>query len=133
MAPAQHLVRERRPVRPVRPGDAEVGRVADDDLRALHDHQAVDGPGVVGGPRPAPAQGLDLEPFDPVRQLDEPAFERRTPAHDAPPPPRPPVSLDDDTPIATPARRFPAGDLERRERIRKDNSDTPAFLRRMMD
>ncbi len=68
---------------------------------------------------------------DAVRNLDEPAFERRTPALDGPQ--RPPLALDDDTPIATPTRRFPAGDLERRERIRKDDHDTPAFLRRMMD
>lgn len=72
---------------------------------------------------------------DSLRSLDAPAFERRTSA--AGPPERTrtdeEVAPDDDTARATPLRRLPAGDLDRRERIRKDDTDTPAFLRRMMD
>ena len=77
---------------------------------------------------------------DGLRSLDAPAYERRTPAGEADRnaervrtdeesrPARP-----DDDARATPLRRLAAGDLDRRERIRKDDTDTPAFLRRMMD
>ena len=46
--------------------------VADDHLVALDDHHPVDGPGVVGGPLAAPAQGADLQQLDLVAELDEP-------------------------------------------------------------
>ena len=48
------------------------GRVPDDDLLALDDHDAVDDAGVVGGLAAAPAQRLDLEQLHPVGELDEP-------------------------------------------------------------
>ena len=68
---------------------------------------------------------------DNLKVLDEPAFERRRPA-----PPR-----GDDEPPSPPAepsrpqnvRRLPTADVPRRERISKDDTDVPAFLRRMMD
>ena len=74
-----------------------------------------------------------------LRQLDEPAYERRTPAlghtaaHSAPAAPR-----GEDAPPAqerpTPIRRLqPDAHPHRRERIRKDETDVPAFLRRMLD
>ena len=46
--------------------------VADDDHLALDDHRAVLGAGVVGGALAAPAQRLDLEVVQPVRELDQP-------------------------------------------------------------
>ena len=67
-----------------------------------------------------------------LRQLDAPAYERRSPADAAPEAARD-AAREDDAARATPARRLAAGDLDRRERIRKDDTDTPAFLRRMMD
>jgi len=79
---------------------------------------------------------------DNLRQLDTPAYERRTS----------PLRTrrkqekssdeadrdeDDDSAKATNIRRLRADDLknreDREERIRKDDTDTPAFLRKMMD
>jgi cell division protein FtsZ len=73
---------------------------------------------------------------DNLRVLDEPAFERRsTPERlreEAEPHPR---DVRPETNTARPqnVRRLPAGDVPVRERINKDDSDVPAFLRRMMD
>ena len=81
---------------------------------------------------------------DNLRQLDTPAFERRKPSSRGP---QPDASdeTDDDTSADTDAeassesniRRLRADDLndrdDRDERIRKDDTDTPAFLRKMMD
>ncbi|MEM1117788.1 MAG: cell division protein FtsZ [Bacteroidota bacterium] len=72
---------------------------------------------------------------DNLRMLDEPAFERRTPAPER-------LREDEETPTPraesdvvrpAPVRRLPASDVPRRERINKDDTDVPAFLRRMMD
>ena len=62
---------------------------------------------------------------DNLRRLDTPAYERRQtpPAQD-----READASDDGT-----LRRLPSADVPRRERIRKDDTDVPAFLRRMMD
>ena len=84
---------------------------------------------------------------DNLKALDEPAYQRRQP----PEPPRPaperlredeelpgerprPVPRDESD-VARPGnvRRLPAQDVPRQERINKDDSDVPAFLRRMMD
>jgi cell division protein FtsZ len=68
---------------------------------------------------------------DNLKVLDEPAFERRRPA-----PPRgedePPSRAEEPARPAN-VRRLPATDVPRRERISKDDTDVPAFLRRMMD
>lgn len=61
---------------------------------------------------------------DNLRRLDTPAYERRT----TPPSPDR-AAEEEDVPML---RRLPT-DPGRRERIRKDDTDTPAFLRRMMD
>ena len=50
--------------------------VADDDLLALDDHDAVDDAGVVRRLAPAPAQRLHLEQLHPVGELDEPPAAR---------------------------------------------------------
>ena len=69
----------------------------------------------------------DYKGAENLRQLDEPAFERRSAADGV-------AVAADDAHVAKPTRRLAAGDLERRERIQnKDDSDTPAFLRRFMD
>jgi len=77
---------------------------------------------------------------DSLRQLDEPAFARRTPVvpidrtapADKPDAPRP-AGKPEETPSNI--RRMQATEVRagQRERIRKDDSDIPAFLRRMMD
>jgi cell division protein FtsZ len=78
---------------------------------------------------------------DNLRQLDTPAYERRTsplrkgrkqkPSGDED------GDEDDDRAEATNIRRLRADELknreDREERIRKDDTDTPAFLRKMMD
>ena len=46
-------------------------RVAHDDLLALDDHHAVERARVVRTASTAPAQRLDLQHLDPVRQLDQ--------------------------------------------------------------
>ena len=81
------------------------------------------------GPHGAPSYKGE----DGLKALDKPAYERRTltsdgaPAHDD-------EEVASDLPRATPLRRMPAGDLQSRERIQnKQDTDTPAFLRRMMD
>ena len=72
---------------------------------------------------------------DNLRMLDEPAFERRKPAperlreDDEAPAPR----AESDVARPAPVRRLPAQDVPRRERINKEDTDVPAFLRRMMD
>ncbi|HYE96052.1 MAG TPA: cell division protein FtsZ [Rubricoccaceae bacterium] len=75
---------------------------------------------------------------DSLRQLDTPAFARRTPlatperpAHEVEET-RGPARLSEEPPRAAPIRRLDAAEL-RRERIRKDDTDVPAFLRKMMD
>ena len=84
----------------------------------------------LGGPHAGP----NYKGEDGLRQLDEPAFERRTPVGDADRTRTDEETRASDDARATPLRRLPAGDLDqRRERIRKDDHDTPAFLRRMMD
>ncbi len=77
--------------------------------------------------------GDDLAPGykgeDNLKYLDTPAFERRTP-------PMPVDGDDEETARKRPAnvRRLQAEDFKRRnERIRKDDTDIPAFLRKMMD
>ena len=77
---------------------------------------------------------------DSLRQLDIPAYERRSQLDVA----RPQSEREkgssekaqekDEKQSETKIRRLHANDLERRkERIRKDDTDTPAFLRKMMD
>jgi cell division protein FtsZ len=68
---------------------------------------------------------------DSLRQLDEPAFARRTPI----PPVERPAPPAEEPPRPANIRRLSAGELHasRQERIRKDDTDVPAFLRRMMD
>jgi cell division protein FtsZ len=83
---------------------------------------------------------------DNLRQLDKPAYERRTSplrsgnqnqqqdeSSDAPKN----EEADQDESASSNVRRLRADDLqkrkERKERIRKDDTDTPAFLRKMMD
>jgi cell division protein FtsZ len=66
---------------------------------------------------------------DNLKYLDTPAFERRTP-------PLPVDSEEEESTRKRPAnvRRLQAEDFKRRnERIRKDDTDIPAFLRKMMD
>ena len=75
---------------------------------------------------------------DNLRNLDVPAYERRTPVAGGPPPPIDVERIREDedtreTEIRPAGPRFPLSDAPRRERIRKDDQDTPAFLRRMMD
>ena len=77
--------------------------------------------------------GDDLTPGykgeDNLKYLDTPAFERRTP-------PMPVDSDEEEADAKRPAnvRRLQAEDFKRRnERIRKDDTDIPAFLRKMMD
>jgi cell division protein FtsZ len=80
---------------------------------------------------------------DNLRRLDQPAYERRTPA--LPPEPRteprmePRAERSVDFEAEERARQaklrrvHPEDFKHRRERIRKDDSDVPAFLRKMMD
>ena len=80
------------------------------------------------GEAPSPRRTLALDNGaykgeDNLRKLDTPAYERRTPV-----PPADRAAEDADSPL----RRLPA-DPGPRERIRKGDTDTPAFLRRMMD
>jgi cell division protein FtsZ len=74
---------------------------------------------------------------DNLKSLDEPAFERRTlPANGPAPEEQARQKQDEDgsQPRTARIKRLHADDLkERPERIRKDNTDTPAFLRKMMD
>ena len=76
---------------------------------------------------------------DNLRQLDVPAYERRTPIAGATPPPmevervREDEETRDKDGIRPAGVRLASGDAPRAERIRKDETDTPAFLRRMMD
>jgi cell division protein FtsZ len=66
---------------------------------------------------------------DNLRHLDTPAYERRTPLMDG-------EEDEDDAERKRPAnvRRLRADDFKKRnERIRKDDTDIPAFLRKMMD
>jgi cell division protein FtsZ len=67
-----------------------------------------------------------------LKTLDTPAFERRIlPSNGATPVRR---EEEDPAPRMPRIKRLHGDDLkERPERIRKDNSDTPAFLRKMMD
>ncbi|WP_412069260.1 cell division protein FtsZ [Rubrivirga sp. IMCC43871] len=79
---------------------------------------------------------------DNLKSLDQPAFERRGTPH----PERPAERVRDESEVtarseqtpgspARPAniRPLPTSDVPRRERINKDDTDVPAFLRRMMD
>jgi len=70
---------------------------------------------------------------DSLRQLDEPAYARRTPVAPIERTEEPKAELEPERPSNV--RRLPATELHarRQERIRKDDSDVPAFLRRMMD
>lgn len=77
---------------------------------------------------------------DNLRQLDVPAYERRTPIAGAPP--SKPMDVervreDEETRESDGIRpsgvRLASGDAPRAERIRKEETETPAFLRRMMD
>ncbi len=74
---------------------------------------------------------------DNLKNLDEPAFERRSPLISATPDSR--SAREDGQSNGKPEhtakiKRLHVDDLkERPERIRKDNSDVPAFLRKMMD
>ena len=77
---------------------------------------------------------------DNLRQLDVPAYERRTPIAGASP--AKPMDVErvredeearESEGIRPAGVRFASGDAPRAERIRKDETDTPAFLRRMMD
>ena len=79
---------------------------------------------------------------DNLRQLDTPAYERRTsPLRKGRKQQKPSGEddgdEDDDSDKTTNIRRLRADDLknreDREERIRKDDTDTPAFLRKMMD
>jgi cell division protein FtsZ len=83
---------------------------------------------------------------DNLRQLDTPAYERRTsPLRSRRNPPAPSNDEEegddgDESSSSANIRRLRADELKRREdredreeRIRKDNTDTPAFLRKMMD
>ncbi len=72
---------------------------------------------------------------DNLRHLDQPAFERRSPLM---PKPGAASETPEDEPAErngrTKIKRLQLDDLqERPERIRKGNTDTPAFLRKMMD
>jgi cell division protein FtsZ len=71
---------------------------------------------------------------DNLRRLDQPAYERRTaPEPRTPEPVNEAKDLDErERPVKV--RRVQADDFKRRrERIRKDDTDVPAFLRKMMD
>jgi cell division protein FtsZ len=76
---------------------------------------------------------------DSLRQLDKPAYERRTSPLRQRRRMRKSSSEEhaNDEPTPTNIRRLRADDLQNREdreeRIRKDDTDTPAFLRKMMD
>ena len=77
---------------------------------------------------------------DNLRQLDIPAYERRTPIASAPPAAASDVERireDEETRESEGIRpsgvRLASGDAPRAERIRKEETETPAFLRRMMD
>ena len=65
---------------------------------------------------------------DNLRHLDVPAYERRQTADEA-------AREDEEVSAvrATPVRRLPIEPVSGRERIRKDDTEVPAFLRRMMD
>ncbi len=73
---------------------------------------------------------------DSLRTLDVPAYERR-----AAPPPHPDrtrvdeevSSRDGEERRPSNVRALPSSDVPRRERINKEDTDVPAFLRRMMD
>lgn len=94
---------------------------------------------------PAVRRTTPLDPKGPVyhykgednlKQLDVPAFERRSspgaPSNDREKPERPTPEKSQE--YTAKIKRLHADDLkERPERIRKDNSDVPAFLRKMMD
>ena len=73
---------------------------------------------------------------DNLRQLDVPAYERRTPVSGSPIDVER-VREDEETRESDAPRpagiRLAGADAPRRERIRKDDTDSPAFLRRMMD
>ncbi|MFN3596711.1 MAG: cell division protein FtsZ [Rubricoccaceae bacterium] len=77
---------------------------------------SLDGPGAV----------VNYKGEDNLRQLDEPAFVRRSPAL----PPREIEETRGETPANV--RRMPTG-APRPERPPKENPDMPAFLKRMMD
>ena len=76
---------------------------------------------------------------DSLRQLDIPAYERRSQLETAKPSGKKEARREEpeeksQKPDEANIRRLHADDLERRkERIRKDDTDTPAFLRKMMD
>jgi cell division protein FtsZ len=79
---------------------------------------------------------------DSLKQLDTPAYERRSIVtaerlsrlKDEEPEAEAEVDTEESKPRAAKIKRLHAEDLrERPERIRKDNTDTPAFLRKMMD
>jgi len=103
-------------------------------------------------PAAVPTRTTSLDPISPVagykgedslRRLDTPAFERRTPALPPEPParetPRVEPRLERDADAEERAhqaklrRVHPEDFKHRRERIRKDDADVPAFLRKMMD
>lgn len=74
---------------------------------------------------------------DNLKHLDKPAYERRSPLTSPASREEPEEEKGSDDERAagdTKIKRLHADDLrDRPERIRKDNSDTPAFLRKMMD
>lgn len=71
---------------------------------------------------------------DHLKQLDKPAYERRSTLPAEKIVEERPGIEGDGAAEGTRVKRLQAGDLrERPERIRKDNADTPAFLRKMMD
>ncbi len=88
-------------------------------------------PAVLAGSRRAPADaGMfapDYKGADSLKKLDEPAYTRR----------RHPIELDetsgDGGGSGEKVRRLSADELESGERIRKGDTDVPAFLRKMMD
>lgn len=88
-------------------------------------------PAVLAGSRRVPADaGMfapDYKGADSLKKLDEPAYTRR----------RHPIELDetsgDGGGSGDKVRRLSADELESGERIRKGDTDVPAFLRKMMD
>ncbi len=69
-----------------------------------------------------------------LKVLDEPAFARRTPIPAVSPEAGEEVEAVDEPPRTVNIRRITAEEIDaRRQRIRKDDSDVPAFLRKMMD
>lgn len=71
---------------------------------------------------------------DNLKNLDEPAFERRTSPITAAPEARGEGLTNGQPEYTAKIKRLHVDDLkERPERIRKDNSEVPAFLRKMMD